>query len=180
MLSEKALQKRLKELIEHRDWVDKQIEAVRVLLAPPPQGVRLNLSDSPVRATRASRGGRLKLMADAIFPFLTERGKPAKREVMLQHLEQIGIEVTGETEKQKLALISSALSKDSRFMSMGRSTGQWDVDYEHLNRISKLQDRPEAPKVYQATISDSSIYGQSEKPEAVDYYEPSDADDLPW
>ena len=50
MLSEKALQKRLKELIEHRDWVDKQIEAVRVLLAPPPQGVRLNLSDSPVRA----------------------------------------------------------------------------------------------------------------------------------
>ena len=181
MWSEEELRKELKELIEYKAWIDSRIDAVRILLEPPPQGISHNAIGT--KAARAARGGRLKEMADAIFPFLTEYGRPARREAMLEHLEKTGVEVTGETYKKKLALISSALSKDPRFRSMGRSTGQWDIDREHLKRTSMLQDRREfaqAPSAYPSRLNDASHYEQLQPSEVNESGEPSDADDLPW
>ena len=176
MWSQEEMQKELHELHEYRAWIDRRIDALKILLEPPPEiGVSL-----PKRTTRVMRGGRLKEMADAIFPFLKVNGQPARREEILEHLEKTGVEVTGEDYKKKLALVSSALSKDPRFRSMGRSTGRWDIDRDHMKRTLMVQDRQETQSGYHAPSSDSPIYEQVEKPEAIGSYEPSDADDLPW
>ena len=183
MWSEEELHKELKELIEYKGWVDKRIDAVKTLLEPPPPGIKLSVADSTTQAVRVSRGGRMKQMADAIYPFLMEHGRPARREAMLEHLEKVGIEVTGETDKQRLALISSALSKDTRFKSMGRSTGQWDIDREHINRVSLLQDRQnldQDPSVCQPRGDDTPYYDQPQQSTAAESDQDSDADDLPW
>ena len=181
MWSEEELRKELKELIEYKTWIDSRIDAVKILLEPPPQGFNLNTTGT--RAARGARRGRLKEMADAIFPFLTEYGRPARREAMLEHLQEAGVEVTGETYGKKLALISSALSKDPRFRSMGRSTGQWEIDREHLKRTSMLhvgRGFAQAPSTYSTKQSDSSNYEQPQPSKVNESGEPSDADDLPW
>ncbi len=183
MWSEEELHKELKELIEYKAWVDNRIDAVKTLLEPPPQGIKLSIADSTTRVIRVSRGGRMKQMADAIYPFLMEHGRPARREAMLEHLEKVGIKVTGETDKQRLALISSALSKDTRFKSMGRSTGQWGIDVEHMSRVSMLQDRQELdqdPSVHQPNNNDTPHYEQIQQSAATESEQVSDADDLPW
>ena len=179
MWSQEEMQKELQELVEYKAWIDRRIDALRVLLEPPP-----DISVSTAKpATRVVRGGRLKEMADAIIPFLLENGRPARREAILEHLEKFDVEVTGETYKKKLALISSALSKDPRFRSMGRSTGRWDIDREHMNRVSMLQDRQEFsqdPSVHQPSNNDTPHYEQIQQSAATESEQVSDADDLPW
>ena len=180
MWAEKELQGELQELLQYREWINKRIGAIEVLLEPPPLGINVNVT---IAAARVARGGRLKEMADAIFPFLDSHQRPARREAIFEYLKGIDFEVTGNTYKQKLATISSALSRDPRFRSMGRSTGQWDIDREHINRVSMLQDRQEFrqdPSVHQPSNNDTPHYEQIQQSAATESEQVSDADDLPW
>ena len=84
------------------------------------------------------RGGRLKAIANAAYSVLVKADGPMRRESILERIEAAGVSVTGDGLEKKLRLLSSAMSKDTRFKSMGRGTGLWDIDHEHTNRIQKM------------------------------------------
>ena len=109
----------------------KKIAAIDELLNENP--VSKDVRDFPI-----PRGGRIKAIADAAYSMLVNADGPIRRESILEHIEAAGVPVRGDGLEQKLRLVSSALSKDTRLKSMGRSTGLWDIDREHTNRIHKL------------------------------------------
>ena len=122
MLSEKMLRNELESLTDQKTWVEKRIVALRIVLESP----------SPLMSSRGSRpkairGGKLQAISSSSYSFIMARGRPVHRETLLRHLEAEGVEVRGESLKQRLAMVSSSLSLDKRFISMGRSTGLWEV-----------------------------------------------------
>ena len=90
-------------------------------------------------ASPVARGGRMVEVADTVYTILlsSDNGK-MHRNIILEKLEADGVPIGGKDRQRKLAALSSALSKDTRFKSMGRSTGLWCIDQEHVNRVDKL------------------------------------------
>ena len=119
-----------KGLKEYRKRLVEKIAAIDLLLDD-------SSSLSKDAAVPIPRGGRNKAIADAIFPIVQESGE-MRREAILAELESAGVYVRGETVEKKLATLSSVLSKDARFKSLGRSTGLWAIDNEHIARGDRV------------------------------------------
>ena len=123
-----------KELTELKEWYARKIAAIDELLdekaSPKTAGTE------PIR-----RGGRLKALADAAYAVLDKAGGPMRRESILMQLENAGIPVHGDGTEKKLALLSSAMSKDARFKSQGKGTGVWDIDRGHSERVDRPVDQ---------------------------------------
>ena len=127
-----------KELRALKEWHAKKIAAIDEILED--KSSSRDAEDVPI-----PRGGRIKAIADAAFLAFIQNGGPLRRESILEHVEATtGTPVQGDTAEKRLALLSSAMSKDTRFKSMGKGSGLWDLDYEHATRVEKLdgQSRP--------------------------------------
>ena len=124
-----------KELKMLKDSYTRKLAAIEELLDEKPASSDAGTSPIP-------RGGRIKAMADAAFTVLTDADGPMRRESILAQIEAAGVPVRGDTLEKKLRLVSSALSKDTRFSSMGRGTGLWNVDRGHAHRVDTLNVQP--------------------------------------
>ena len=120
-----------KELKMLKDAYTRKLSAIEELLDEKPGLNEVGTDPIP-------RGGRIKAMADAAFAALAEGDGPMRRESILTQIEADGVSVRGDTLEKKLRLLSSALSRDTRFISMGRGTGLWNIDRGHAHRISAL------------------------------------------
>lgn len=95
----------------------------------------------------AFRPGIMKAIADAAYPIILSNDRPLHRSQLLEKLEASGITLSGDDRSKKLMLLSSALSKDARFTSVGRGTGLWDIDSGHKVREEKIKNRETVERI---------------------------------
>lgn len=85
--------------------------------------------------TQINRGSNSKDVANAAYQIILNHGRPMHREPLLTELEDSGMSIRPDTQKtKKLTALSAILSKDARFKSLGRGSGLWGVDHDHVTR----------------------------------------------
>ena len=137
----------------------KELQALRESYARKVSAIDELLDEKPASQEDTNpipRGGRIKAISDAAHSVMVKGTGPLRRESILEQIEAIGVPVQGDSLEKKLRLVSSALSKDARFKSAGRSTGLWHIDYEHAARketsVEKLNGQPKLPGSERASI----------------------------
>ena len=130
--------------IEHLKNEYDRLEGEKILLVKKMGGIR-NLLEAYETADEnpqpVVRSGIMKAIADVAHYIISSNGRPMHRSQLLDRVEESGVTLTGDDRDKKLMLLSSALSKDARFISVGRGTGLWDIDSEHKMRERKLRSR---------------------------------------
>ena len=124
----------------------KELKMLRELYAKKLAAIEELLDDKPAPNESGTepipRGGRIKAIAATAFAVLTKADGPMRRESILEQIETAGLRVSGDSVEKKLRIVSSALSKDTRFRSMGRGSGLWDIDRGHAHRTATLNGQP--------------------------------------
>lgn len=121
-----------RELRKLKEELLKKLAAVDVLLNEQP-AEEAPAPHSPRRSNMS------KEVAEMAYLILDENGRSMHRESLLEKLESVGISIRpDELIPKRLSALSAILSRDTRFKSLGKGTGLWDIDRDHLDREQRL------------------------------------------
>ena len=121
-----------KELRKLREQLLRKLAAVDELLNEQPD------EESPAQHS-PRRSNMSKGIADMAYLILEVHGRSMHRESLLEKIEENGIDIRPEeavTKRQ--AALSAILSRDTRFKSLGKGTGLWEIDRDHVTREEQM------------------------------------------